>query len=260
MSKNPQISLITVCFNSQDTIEQTILSVLKQDFLDIEYIIIDGKSTDATLHIINSYKNIFQTKNITLKLVSEKDDGIYDAMNKGIKLATGDIIGFLNADDFFTSNQSLSSIIKAFKITSSDCVFGNIYYVNQHNKIIRNWISSSYKTYSFYFGWHPAHPTFYVKNHIYQKYGNFDLDFKIAADYEIMLRFLQKYKISSTYIPQHLVSMHTGGTSNSSIKNILQANIECYKAWQKNQLCNFPLFIIFKPLRKLKNFLRNKND
>lgn len=246
----PKISIITASYNAQDTITNTLQSILQQDYKEIEHIIIDGASTDQTLTLINPYISLYQEQNIPLKIISEKDKGIYDAMNKGIQHASGEIIGFLNADDFFSSPHSLSRIIDTFTSQKTDCVFGQVAFIDQHATIKRTWSGSCYSPLAFFLGWHPAHPTFYVKKDIFNQFGNFNLDYKIASDYELMLRFLQKHKISSAYIPHRLVTMRLGGASNASISNIIRANLECFKAWRDNQLSIFPIFILFKPLRK----------
>jgi glycosyltransferase involved in cell wall biosynthesis len=198
-----KVSIITVSYNSQDTIEDTINSVLAQSYKDIEYIIVNGKSTDNTLDIVNKYRDKISN------IISEPDKGIYDAMNKGIRLATGDIVGILNSDDLYVDSKVISKIVKNIEKNKADCCWGNLVYVDKSdtNKIIRNWKSCEYKESLFKVGWAPPHPTFFVKKWIYEKYGLFDLNFPISADYEIMLRFLEKYKIKSCYIPEILVKM-----------------------------------------------------
>lgn len=254
----PKISIITASYNAQDTIKSTLESILQQDYKEIEHIIIDGASTDQTLTIINPYIPLYQEQNIPLKIISEKDKGIYDAMNKGIRHASGEIIGFLNSDDFFSSPHSLSHIMRAFNSQKTDCVFGQVVFIDQNGKIQRTWNGGSYSSLAFFLGWHPAHPTFYAKKDIFDRLGGFNLNYRIAADYELMLRFLQKHQISSAYIPHRLVTMRLGGASNASPLNILQANLECFRAWRENQLSIFPIFILFKPLRKAINALIQK--
>jgi len=248
-----KISIITVVYNNKNTIKDAIESVLNQTYKNIEYIVVDGDSRDGTVEIIKSYGDKID------KFITELDNGIYDAMNKGIKLATGDVIGILNSDDFYLNNNIIEKVVHEFQNKKVDSVYGDLIYVDNKdtNKIVRYWKSKEYKKGLFKTGWHPAHPTFFVKKEIYENYGLFDLNFKIAADYEIMLRFLEKYKITVEYIPEVLVKMRIGGESNRSIKNILKANIECYKAWKINDL-KPPIFLIFiKPLNKLKQFLRS---
>ena len=242
-----KISIITVVYNNKDTIKDAIESVLNQTYQNIEYIIIDGVSTDGTVDIIKSYGDKID------KVISEPDKGIYDAMNKGIKLASGDIIGILNSDDFYANNNIIEKVVKEFEDKKVDSVYGDLVYVNAKdtNKIVRYWKSKPYKKGLFTKGWHPAHPTFFVKKEIYDKYGIFNLDFKIAADYELMLRFLEKYQISNSYIPEIFVKMRLGGESNQSIKNIIKANIESYNAWKINGLYINLFMILLKPLSKL---------
>jgi glycosyltransferase len=251
-NKNIKVSIITVVYNNKDTIKDAIESVLNQTYKNIEYIIIDGGSNDGTVEIIRSYGNKID------KFISEKDNGIYDAMNKGIKLATGDIVGILNSDDFYASNDIIEKVVNEFIEKKVDSVYGDLVYVDAKNtdKIVRYWKSKPFKEGLFKKGWHPAHPTFFVKKEIYDKYGIFNLDFKIAADYELMLRFLEKCKISSSYIPEIFVKMRVGGESNQSIKNIIKANIESYKAWKANDLKIHPFRMFAKPLSKVFQYFK----
>lgn len=242
-----KVSIITVCYNSVKTIENAIKSVLSQTHPDIEYIVIDGGSTDGTLEIINKYCG-----NIT-QVVSEPDKGIYDAMNKGLKMATGEILGILNSDDFYATNNVIEKVIEKIQEENADVLWGDLVYIGRENtnKIVRIWKSSEYKEGKFKSGWHPAHPTFFVKKDIYEKYGYFNLNFKIAADYELMLRLLEKYGVNSVYLPEVLVNMRSGGISNKNLKNILKANIESYRAWKVNGLKINPLIILVKPFKKI---------
>lgn len=241
-----KISIITVSYNSSDTIIDTLESVLSQTYKDIEYIIIDGESKDDTLNIIKSYEDKFNGR---IRIISEPDKGIYDAMNKGIKMATGEVVGILNSDDIYSNENIVDMIVNKFKSENTDSVYGDLVYVNYDDtsKIIRNWRSRQYEDGLFKMGWHPAHPTFFVKKNIYDKYGVFNLKYSIAADYEIMLRFLEKYKIKSTYVPEVFVRMRMGGESNQNIRNIIKANIECYKSWQENGL-SVSIITIFRKL------------
>ncbi|WXT99916.1 MAG: hypothetical protein Ctma_0622 [Catillopecten margaritatus gill symbiont] len=253
-SKN-LVSIITVVRNGRETIKDTIDSVLSQTYSNIEYVIIDGVSTDGTIELIKEYQG-----KIT-QFVSEPDTGIYDAMNKGIALATGNIVGILNSDDFYASDHIVENIVNEFLVKNVDSVYGDLVYVSQDNtnKVVRYWKSQPYQVGLFQQGWHPAHPAFFVKREVYKKYGVFNLDFKIAADYEIMLRFLEKHRISVSYLPEIFVKMRIGGESNKSIKNIVKANIESYQSWGGNGLHINPLKILLKPLSKLFQLFNKKN-
>lgn len=247
-----KISLITVAYNSEETIEETILSVLAQKNVDLEYIIIDGGSNDNTISIINKYKEDIDI------FLSEKDNGIYDAMNKGIQLANGEIIGILNSDDVFASSSVLSQVITLFEKSNADALYGDLVYVDRYdlNAIKRKWISGEYAKGDFIKGWMPPHPTFYVKKEVYDKYGIFNLNFTSAADYEIMLRFIHKNEIGIVYLPIVMVKMRQGGKSNASITNRLKANREDKKAWEVNGLKPGPFTLIRKPISKLTQFLK----
>ena len=247
-----KVSIVTPTYNSAKTIVDTILSVNKQDYTNIEHIIIDGGSKDNTLELIRN------TPNRVKKIISEPDKGIYDAMNKGVALATGDIVGILNSDDFYNSNDVIAKVVKTFQEGEYEGVYGDLEYVDARNtnRVLRYWESKAYKEGLFKKGWHPAHPTFFVKKEVYDKYGNFNLKYKIGADYEIMLRFIEKNRIKVAYIPETLVKMRVGGASNQSIKNIIKANIECYNAWKDNGLSILPFVFILKPLSKTLQYLR----
>jgi glycosyltransferase involved in cell wall biosynthesis len=248
-----RVTIITVCYNSEATIGSTIMSVLEQTYKNIEYIIIDGGSIDNTVSTIRKYEQEF---NGNLFWLSEPDNGLYDAMNKGIRIASGDIISFINSDDLFCDKLALEKVVKVFANNSKlDSVYADLYYVSQYNtdKIVRKWISGEKRLFSL--GWHPAHPTLYLKKEVYEKFGLFNLDFKLAADFEIMLRFFDKYKISSIYLPESLVKMRLGGESNKSFKNIFWQNIECIKAFEVNKLrVNKYLYSIYRLIPKLFQF------
>jgi len=246
-----KISIITASYNSASTISDCITSVNEQTFQNIEHIIIDGVSKDNTINIINSIPNR------VLKIISEPDKGIYDAMNKGIKLATGDIIGILNSDDLYCDKYVLEKVVSMFNATGVDCVHADLYYVQQNdtNQIVRHWKTCEFITGAFKKGWHPAHPTFFVRREVYEKYGLFNLDFTLAADFELMLRFLERYKISSIYLPQPIVRMRLGGATSKSVRNIIKQNIECYKAFKVNNLTVSLLYPLYRLLPKLKQFL-----
>jgi glycosyltransferase involved in cell wall biosynthesis len=246
-----KVSIITVVFNNRTTLPDTIESVLAQDYPGIEYIIVDGGSTDGTVELIKNYGNAIDI------FVSEPDNGLYDAINKGIQLATGEVIGLLHSDDLFYSHDSVSKVAQAFKEREVDSIYADLHYVDKRNtsKIVRNWRSGEYKKQKFERGWMPPHPTFYVKKEVYQRHGLYDTSFKSAADYELMLRYLYKIGISTHYLPDTLVKMRVGGESNRSIANRLRANKEDHQAWKKNKLRPYFYTRILKPLRKLHQFI-----
>jgi len=242
----PNLSIITATYNAADTLVACLDSVRKQS-IDVEHILIDGGSTDTTQAIANSYKD-----HLT-KLVSEPDQGIYDAMNKGIRMATGDVIGILNADDYYPSDEILSRAMDVFDDESIQACYGDLVYVDgkQANKVKRYWRAGEFDRKKFYWGWMPPHPTFFVRASVYEKYGLFNLELGSAADYEIMLRFLLKHQIKAAYIPEVMVHMRTGGMSNASVSNRLAANRMDRKAWEVNGLKPYPWTLYAKPLRKI---------
>ena len=245
-----KISIITITYNSEETLEDTIKSVISQSYKNIEYIIIDGGSTDGTMDIVNKYKDFIST------IVSEPDKGIYDAMNKGVERATGDLVGILNSDDFYANDTVLQNI--ANKIGKNDGIYADLVYVDRVNtdKIIRYWKSKEYKEGSFLKGWMPPHPTFFIRKEIYDKYGNYNLSLKSAADYELMLRLIHKEKISITYLPEIITKMRVGGQSNASLSNRLKANNEDRMAWDINNIDPKFYSLYLKPIRKIGQFLK----
>ena len=242
-----KISTIKVCFNSEETIERTIKSVLAQKNIDLEYLIIDGASKDGTLGIIKNYAE----KNPCIHFVSEKDKGIYDAMNKGISMATGDVVGILNSDDYYASADSLSSTISVFEQNNVEMVFGNLLYV-KNNKPYRYWKSGKPRT--FKFGWMPPHPALFVKAEVYKNNGVFRLDCGINADYELMLRFFEKEKLSSFWLDKIITCMEAGGTSNNGIKSRVAGIKNDSLAWKVNGLKKHWYTVILKKLRKTPQF------
>lgn len=252
MIKKPKISIITVSYNSQSTIKHTIDSVSSQTYRNKEYILIDGASTDWTLDIIEYKKNKIDN------FVSEPDGGIYDAMNKGIKYANGEIIGILNSDDFYYNQDVLSKVVKVFEDTDCDCLYGDLVFVDKGDarKIVRYWKSGKFKNNLMKKGWMLPHPTFFVKKEIYKKYGLYNTNLKSAADYEMILRLLHKEKIIVEYIPEILIKMRVGGESNASIWNRIKGNKEDNIAWDLNGLKKPPLIRFIKPLRKIAQFFQ----
>ena len=224
-----KISIITATYNSGSTLRDTIRSVLSQSYPDIEYIIVDGGSKDNTLEIINEHKDKIS------KVISEPDKGIYDAMNKGIRMATGDIVGILNSDDFFTSTDVIENIAKAFESNDIDAVFGDIHFVKPDNlkRPVRHYSSSIFRPALFRFGFMPAHPSFYVKRICYEKYGLYDLNYKIASDYDLLIRFLYVNKITYKYLNMDFVTMRVGGVSTENVKSRVVLNKEIVRACRK---------------------------
>ena len=245
-----KVSIITVSWNSAKTIEDTIKSVVSQSYPDVEYIIVDGLSKDNTLEIVNKYKDKIA------KIVSEKDKGIYDAFNKGVKMATGDIVGILNSDDFYTNPQVIEKIVQTFKQSNSDAVYADLVYVNEEDtsRISRYFKGGNYDRKKFEWGWMPPHPTFFIKREAYHSFGLFNMEMKIAADYEIMLRFLYKNKLKASYLPEVIVKMREGGNSNGSLAIRYKANMEDRKAWEMNGLKAPILGLSYKPVRKISQF------
>lgn len=246
---NTKISVITVSFNSKVTINDTIRSVLSQSYKNIEHIVIDGNSSDGTQDVVRQYK--------TIKLVSEKDSGLYDAMNKGIKMSSGDIVAILNSDDLYYDEKVIEDVVKEFERTGADAVYGDLVYVEKDDagKIVRHWKSSKCRKGDFIWGWHPAHPAFFVKREIYEKYGVFDTSYEFSADFELMLRFMERFHITSSYIPRTLVRMRLGGESNKSLGNIIKGNINCMKAFRKNGIWLNPFYPLYRILPKMNQYL-----
>lgn len=244
------ISIITATYNSAATVRDTLTSVAGQQGVQVEHIIVDGLSRDNTLEIVKDFAHV-------AKVVSEKDKGIYDAMNKGISLATGDIVGILNSDDFYNSPAVLAEVMRLFNDPSIDVVYGDLQYVKQDDvsMVTRHWKSGHYKRKYFYYGWMPPHPTFFVRRSIYDKVGVFNTDLRSAADYEMMLRILVRHNAKAGYIPQVLVKMRAGGMSNATLKNRLRANREDRKAWALNDLQPFFFTVWLKPVRKIFQFI-----
>ena len=248
-----KVSIITITYNSQQTVEKTIQSVLSQDYPDIEYIIIDGKSKDGTLRIVDKYKDKIS------KIVSEKDGGLYDALNKGIKHATGDVVGLLHSDDLYADEKVISKVAAKFKVDSElQGLYADLVFVNRLdlNKVMRTWKSGEYQEGAFLKGWMPPHPTFFVKRDCYEKFGGFNIKLKLSADYELMLRFIHKNKIKIAYLPETIVKMRMGGVSNVSFFVKLKANLEDKLAWRMNDIKPGAFTIFKKPLSKISQYLK----
>ena len=250
-----KISIITVCYNSATTIKDTITSVASQSYPSVEHVIVDGASKDSTMEIVKASSSV-------TNFVSEPDNGIYDAMNKGIGMVTGDVIGTLNADDFYADENVLAEVAEVFENPDIDACYADLVYVAQTDtkKILRYWKSRVFSPGLFKRGWMPAHPTFFVRRHLYEELGGFDLDYKLQADFELTMRFLEIYRINAVYIPRIIVRMRVGGASNQSLSNIIKGNIEAYNACKKNHLSILPIFNILKILSRVPQFFsRPKN-
>ena len=250
-----KVTIITATYNSGKSLQRTIDSVGAQDYADIEHIIIDGGSTDDTLEIINKNKAKIS------KVISEKDEGIYDALNKGIKLASGDIIGFLNSDDVYTNKYVVSRIVNCFNIRKSDVVYGNLVYQSkdeENKKTIRYWRSNVFSPGCLKWGWMPPHPTLYCRKEIYEKWGLFDDSFKISADYDFILRIFKQPDVSKSFLPTIMVKMDVGGVSNGSVKNLIKKSTEDFKAIRKNKTGNI-FTLVYKNIRKISQFNSYRN-
>lgn len=233
-----KVSIITVTYNSAATLQDTLESVKRQDYPNIEHILVDGASKDGTVSIIKSYPHV-------AKYVSEKDRGLYDAINKGILMSTGDVIGILNSDDFFPHNKVISNMVNLFKAQDVDAVFGDIAFVRPENltRVVRHYSSKRFHPRKFKYGYMPAHPSFYVKRRFYEEYGLYKLDYKIAADYELLMRFMHTNKLKYAYNPEVMVHMRTGGVSNKNILSRYTLNKEIIRACRENGV-NTNMFII----------------
>jgi glycosyltransferase involved in cell wall biosynthesis len=225
-----KISLLTVSFNSASTIKDTIESIRSQDYKNIEYIVVDGNSKDGTVEIITSYDSFIS------KWISEPDKGIYDAMNKAIQMATGDVVGILNSDDFYFNDQIISQIANAFEDSSVDIVFGDLIFVNPANlsKVVRKYSSANWHPDRFARGFMPAHPTVFIRRKYYEQFGLFKTDYKIAADYELLIRFLYVHKLKYKYLPITMVKMRRGGVSSRNWKSNFILNDEIIRACREN--------------------------
>ncbi|MHA7099143.1 glycosyltransferase family 2 protein [Roseivirga pacifica] len=248
-----KLSIITVCLNSEATIADTLKSVVNQDYSDYEHIVFDGGSTDGTIDILKSYKD-------KVRLIEGSDSGIFDAMNQAISFASGDVIGILNSDDFYSNNGVLSKVMEVFKNSHTASVYGDLCYVNRKDvtQISRYWKARSLNVNSFKYGWSIPHPTFFVKRELYDLYGKFDSSFKVSGDYELTLRFLLKHRIAVEYIPEILVYMRTGGNSDQGIAQRIRSYREDRIAWKKAGLKPRFYTVIFKVLRKLPQLTKQK--
>ena len=249
-----KISIITVSYNSENFIENCINSIISQSYKDIEYIIIDGSSKDNTLNIIKKYSSYVST------VISEPDKGMYDAMNKGIMIAKGEIIGFLHSDDMYKNADVLSKVVNVFKNNPSiEACYADLIYVKKTNtsKIVRYWKSCKFFIGSFSKGWSPPHPTFFVRRSVYERYGNFNLKYPIVSDIELMMRLLEVHKIQTQYQNEIWIKMRLGGLSNKNFKSIFNQNHDILQALRSHKLSsNMIIFAINKIFSRLKQFLQ----
>jgi glycosyltransferase len=248
-----KISIITITYNSAQTVEDTIKSVVQQDYNNLEYLIIDGKSKDKTLEIAAKYSDRIS------KVVSEKDNGLYDALNKGIAHASGDVIGMLHSDDLYANETVLSKVMKLFQEDPTlEGVYADLVFVTRKdsNKPMRVWTAGPYEEGAFLKGWMPPHPTFFVRREVYEKFGGFNTELKLSADYELMLRLIHKNNIRIAYLNETIVKMRMGGVSNISIFVKLKANIEDKLAWRLNGLKPGLTTTLMKPLRKISQYFK----
>jgi glycosyltransferase involved in cell wall biosynthesis len=246
-----KVSIITVVYNNVETIRTAIDSVLSQDYPEIEHIIIDGQSNDGTNEVIQSYGNR------VAKSISEADKGIYDAMNKGLALATGEVIGILNSDDFYATNTSVSEIVKELQDKKTDIAFADLVFVSPQSldKVLRYYSSADFYPEKFAWGWMPGHPTCFIRKKVYDRYGDFKTDYKIAADYEILTRFIAKYKVSYSYLPKVIVKMRIGGVSNRNLKNVWILNKEIVRGCSENGIKTNMAKVLLKYFKKIFQFI-----
>ncbi|QWD47620.1 glycosyltransferase [Polynucleobacter paneuropaeus] len=245
-----KISVVTACFNSDRTIKFAMESVRSQSYKNVEHIIIDGASTDNTLNIVKNFVSD------GLKVISEPDGGIYDALNKGFGLASGDILGVLHSDDFFASEFTLSKVVDIFRDESIDVVYGDLQYVSKFStkKIIRNWRAGEFSRSSLKWGWMLPHPTLFLRRSVFEGLKGFDLRYKISSDYDFIVRMLSQRDLTPFYYPAVIVCMRSGGVSNGSIGGVMRKSYEDYKIIRSNQIGGLKT-LVCKNIRKISQFL-----
>jgi glycosyltransferase involved in cell wall biosynthesis len=246
-----KVSIITVARNSASTIADTIDSVINQSHEQIEYIVVDGASNDGTQEIVKRYRAHIAG------FVSEPDRGIYDAMNKGIAMASGDVIGILNSDDVYADYRVISDLAGRLEATGAECVYGDLVYTDRETptRVLRRWKAGDYRPGAFEWGWMPPHPTFFVRRTVYERLGGFLIQLRTAADYELMLRFIHRHGISTTYLPRVVTRMRVGGVSNVSLRHRIAAYKEDRLAWRANGLRLGMATLLLKRVRKIGQFV-----
>ena len=244
-----KFTIVTPTFNSAATLRDTLESIRMQDYPNLEHIIIDGGSKDDTLKIATDFPHVS-------KLISEPDRGLYDAMNKGVKLAAGEVVVVLNSDDFYTHPSVISRVAALLNDTGADTLYADLEYVHpvHTNRVIRSWNAGRYRPENFLRGWMPPHPTFFVRRHVYDRFGFFDCSLRFSADYELMLRFLLRHNVSVCYLPEITVRMRAGGASNASLRNRFLVNREDRMAWKMNGLQPKFYTLYLKPLLKIPQY------
>jgi glycosyltransferase len=252
-----KVSILTAVYNNRETVEDCLRSVLGQTYPNIEYLVIDGGSTDGTTRVIEPYRAKIA------RWVSEPDTGIYSALNKGLNLATGEAVGILHSDDIYAHDRVVEKVVEAFGKSGADSVYGDLKYVDRNNpdRVVRSWKSSPFIPGKFRYGWMPPHPTFFVKRRVFENYGGFNENLRIAADYELMLRFLEKHRVSTQSLPEVLIHMRMGGISNRGLRNLWIKSREDVLAWKLNGLKSSIYTIPLKNLSKIPQFfVKNGQD
>lgn len=247
-----KISIITVCYNAEAHIDETLRSVVMQDHRDIEHIVVDGGSSDGTMAKVERYREVLA------HVVSERDKGVYDAMNKGLRLATGEVVAFVNAGDMIARRDVLSAMVKEFERNDADVIYGDALMVDPEDitKVKRYWRGGDYDRENFRKGWMPPHLGTYIRRSAYQRFGHFREDLKVSADYELMFRFLYKHRLRARHVPKVLVRFRLGGVSNRSLAHVWRANLEVFKAWKLNGEQVSPLIVVRKPISKLWQYFK----
>ncbi|MDF1617759.1 glycosyltransferase family 2 protein [Petrocella sp. FN5] len=255
MNDRALVSIITVCYNSEKYIESAIKSVLSQNYSNIEYIVIDGGSTDRTLDIVRKYS---EHSSIRIKVISEPDEGIYDAMNKGVKLAEGDIIGILNSDDFYINNKVITWVVNTFEATNADMVYGNLVFVDRQdtNRIVRVW--DTFKG-EFLKGWNPPHPSTFIKKSIYKEFGYYKKEYKISSDYDLFFRMIEIGKVNHHHLNKTLVKMRVGGASTSGWKSNYVGSKEIYMTLKEHNVRFRRWIVLSRLLKKIKQFYQRRS-